>query len=143
MQQFIGSDRSSGIDSVRLSICLSGISLSRAFNLHVSGSYLQADFKINSDDFRKTSGRLWEVFRMTQSTQRAIREQESNQTSSYCWSLKYFVLLLDNYLLRWCIPLWEARKSSQIFWQQAMPSFWRPQLYSLFKYLTKEGTIKM
>ena len=41
----------------------------------------------------KTSGRLQEDFRMTQSTQRALsKHSESNQTLSYCQSLKYFVL---------------------------------------------------
>ena len=34
--------------SVCPSVCLSGTSLSRTLNLHLSGSYLQADFKITS-----------------------------------------------------------------------------------------------
>ena len=81
-----------GAQGVTLSICLSSSSLSRAFNLH-----LQEDFK---KTLGRISGKLQNEFRMiqddfkiTQSTQRALKEQESNQTSSYHRSLKYFVLL--------------------------------------------------
>ena len=50
------------------------------------------------DDFGTTLGQLWDNFRMTsehsESTQRELKEQESNQTSSYHQSLKYFVLAI-------------------------------------------------
>ena len=64
--------------------------------------------QIHLEDFRMTSGWLQDDFRMTsgwlrelKSTQWAIRKKESNQTLSYHWSLKYFVLLTrysSNYL---------------------------------------------
>ena len=91
----VGSDRSSGCHFVRPS----STSLSRAFNLHLSGSDSSGDFIMTSwwlqDDLRTTSG--WpqngSKSNNQRGTQRTLKEHsESKQTSSYRRSLKYFVL---------------------------------------------------
>ena len=109
MNTFFGSDRSSRSHNVSPSVRSSSPSLSRTVILHLFSSdslrTYQDDFRMTSGwlqgDFRVTSGWLQGDFRMIssgwlrehlKSTQRLLIEQESNETSSYRRSLKYFVL---------------------------------------------------
>ena len=69
---------------VTLSVRLSGPKFSRAVNLH---HFSSDSLRTCQDDFRIT------LREHSETIQRAFREQESNQISSYCRSLKYFVLL--------------------------------------------------
>ena len=92
-------------------VCPFGTKLSRLHSLHLSASdsswWHQNDFRMTSrrlqDEFRLTSGWPHVDFRMTQRTLTSIHrnqreEKESNQTSSYRRSLKYFVLFNNQFV---------------------------------------------